>query len=96
MDTSIRIPASSAPAAAPPDTRPLRLERRGEVASVVGAGRPAVLRVTEGRAWVTREGDAADHVLRPGDALPLPAHGRTVLQALRAPCCAFVVEGPAV
>lgn len=37
----------------------------------------------EGRVWLTREGDAADHVLRVGDSVSLEGAGLVVVQALR-------------
>lgn len=37
----------------------------------------------DGVLWITIEGDIRDHVLTPGDGLPLPAGGRVVIQAIR-------------
>ncbi len=33
--------------------------------------------------WVTEEGDAKDHIVRPGDTLIVAHPGRTVVQALQ-------------
>lgn len=37
----------------------------------------------EGRVWLTREGDSADHVLKAGDSVSLGGAGLVVVQALR-------------
>jgi drug/metabolite transporter (DMT)-like permease len=40
----------------------------------------------EGPVWLTREGDAEDHILAPGDTLRLAQPGLVVVQALRPAC----------
>jgi hypothetical protein len=37
----------------------------------------------DGLLWVTRAGDASDHVLRPGDGFSLAEPGRVVIESLR-------------
>ncbi|WP_257451366.1 EamA family transporter [Archangium lipolyticum] len=48
----------------------------------------------EGRVWLTREGDAEDHVLEPGDVLQMEGHGRVVVQALQPARLDFALTPP--
>ena len=54
--------------------------REGAVRKLPG-GPGVVVRVERGTVLVTREGDLADHVLEPGDALDLSGAGRAVAWA---------------
>lgn len=49
--------------------------------------RPQTLHVTQGCVWVTIEGDAADHLLGPGQTLALPARRHVIVEALDAGAC---------
>ncbi len=40
------------------------------------------MRVARGRVWLTRDGDARDYVLNPGDSMVLEASGRVVIFGL--------------
>jgi hypothetical protein len=42
--------------------------------------RPIKVQVMEGAAYVTREGDATDYILRPGDKLCIEEPGAVVIQ----------------
>ncbi len=53
----------------------------------------ATLLLQAGRAWVTFEGDAEDHVLEAPAAFTAPQHGRVAVQALSP--VRFAVEAPA-
>lgn len=46
-------------------------------------GEPLALTCGDGQLWLTREGDARDYVLGPGDSVRLEAAGHVVVQALR-------------
>ncbi|MFP2928968.1 DUF2917 domain-containing protein [Pyxidicoccus sp. 3LG] len=46
-------------------------------------GEHLALTCGEGLLWLTREGDARDYVLSPGDTVQLEAAGHVVVQALR-------------
>ncbi|WP_224244958.1 EamA family transporter [Hyalangium gracile] len=48
-----------------------------------------VLTCHEGQVWLTREGDAVDHILSVGDSLRLEQPGLVVVQALRPGCVAL-------
>ncbi|MCA0175606.1 MAG: DUF2917 domain-containing protein [Proteobacteria bacterium] len=48
---------------------------------------PRTLHVTQGHVWITIEGDAADHLLAPGQTLPLPARRHVVIEALDGRAC---------
>jgi hypothetical protein len=50
----------------------------------VAARRGTTVRVSRGRIWLTRDGDARDYVLNPGDSMNLEASGRVVLFGLTA------------
>ena len=57
----------------------------GDVWSGRGAGRggaPVCVRVQRGTAWVTEEGDAADHVLRAGEVYCVHGGGLVVIEAV--------------
>jgi quercetin dioxygenase-like cupin family protein len=55
----------------------------------------ARLRVTQGRLWVTIDGEPDDHLLEAGDAFALPAHARVLAQALDAPARLCIERSPA-
>lgn len=59
---------------------PVTLPDAGVFSLVVEAGTP--LRVLEGTAWVTFEGDGEDHVLEASAAFVAPARGRLAVQGL--------------
>lgn len=42
-----------------------------------------------GTLWVTEEGDRADHIVGPGEALVITRDGRTLLQAMQSACVAL-------
>ena len=47
------------------------------------AGRPGmIIRIAQGRVWLTRDGDIRDYVLSAGESMPLEASGRVVLFGL--------------
>ncbi|EAU63745.1 DUF2917 domain-containing protein [Stigmatella aurantiaca] len=48
----------------------------------------------EGSVWLTREGDACDHVLKAGEALRVEGPGLVVVQALGAARFSLSPEGP--
>lgn len=52
--------------------------------------RPLKVQVVEGVAYVTREGDATDYILREGDALYIEERGAVVIQGF--PCAEFKVS----
>jgi hypothetical protein len=57
---------------------------RGATWSVRAHGAaPLALTCGDGQLWLTREGDARDYVLGPGDTVRLEAAGHVVVQALR-------------
>ena len=49
------------------------------------AGRPGmIIRIAQGRVWLTRDGDIQDYVLSAGESMPLEASGKVVLFGLAA------------
>lgn len=61
---------------------PIRLDP-GDVWSRHTRGEALMLTCGEGQLWLTREGDARDHVLSAGDSVSLVSAGHVVVQALR-------------
>jgi hypothetical protein len=53
-----------------------------ETSHLSGSHGPVAIRVESGLVLVTREGDPEDHVLRAGEAVVLPSHGKVVAWAL--------------
>lgn len=71
--------------------------RAGEVWRGRAQG-PACVRVLDGTVWITREGDAADYVLRAGETFHAEARGLIVVQAMedaRMVVCPFIGRGTA-
>ncbi len=60
----------------------LTLER-GQVASTKEA-RGLAIECVRGALWITFEGGGADHVLQPGERIPVRASGRMVIEAMAA------------
>jgi hypothetical protein len=58
-----------------------RALRQREVFSIAGR-RGMTVRVTQGRVWLTRDGDIKDYVLGAGDAMELETSGTVVLFGL--------------
>jgi hypothetical protein len=58
-----------------------RALRKREVFSIAGR-RGMTVRVTQGRVWLTREGDIRDYVLSAGDIMELETSGTVVLFGL--------------
>jgi hypothetical protein len=58
-----------------------RALRKREVFSIAGR-RGMTVRVTQGRVWLTRDGDIKDYVLGAGDAMELETSGTVVLFGL--------------
>jgi hypothetical protein len=52
--------------------------------------RPIKVQVVEGAAYVTREGDATDYILRAGDKLCFDERGTVVIQGF--PCAEYQVS----
>ncbi|WP_205507415.1 DUF2917 domain-containing protein [Myxococcus vastator] len=55
---------------------------------------PLMLTCAEGTLWLTREGDARDYVLWPGDTLRLEHAGHVVVQALRPSRFCLTAQSP--
>jgi 2-keto-4-pentenoate hydratase len=72
-------------------TRVLRLERN-KVATL-GDLTGRCVRILEGVAWITREGDPLDHLVRAGQSLVVGGSGTVVVQGL-APTRLEVEFGP--
>ena len=70
-----------------------RHQRVGDHESVSVAGRRGMtVRVTQGRVWLTRDGDRTDYVLNAGDSMELAASGLVVLFGLTE--ASFQVDTP--
>jgi len=80
--TSTLAPAPAA--AVPPAVRRGAWQLAAGQATSLRARRPSVLRVRQGRLWITRDATAAhaseDLVLGPGEALPVAAGQRIVME----------------
>lgn len=64
------------------------LENR--TAARLDSHRPIKVQVMDGAAYVTREGDWTDYILRPGDALCIEERGTVVIQGF--PCAEYRVS----
>jgi hypothetical protein len=75
------------PAARPGGTAEAIWLPKGATWSVrVRTDTPLALTCEAGLLWLTREGDASDYVLGPGERLRLEVAGHVVVQALRLAC----------
>ncbi|QSQ28523.1 DUF2917 domain-containing protein [Pyxidicoccus parkwayensis] len=63
---------------------PLCLELGATWSAHLHGGQHLALTCADGQLWLTREGDARDYVLGPGDTVQVDAPGHVVVQALRA------------
>ena len=69
-----------------PAVRPLAVERhqlpRGAACRISALGGARLVRCTAGELWLTRAGDPADYLLRPGETFRIAAGDDVVAQAL--------------
>ena len=54
----------------------------------------ALIKVSSGSLWITRDGDPRDHILEPGQAMRLDGSRRTVVAALSRANFSLIAERP--
>lgn len=79
-----RLPRTESALAVPPAVRRGSWRLPHGQAMTLRASAPSVLRIRQGRVWVTRDADAdlgsEDLVLAPGESLTVPAGSRIVME----------------
>ena len=79
---NVRARINDAPSA--PKTQTVRLElSKKSTMSLEGTKTGLVVRCFEGAIWLTRQGDARDYILTPGDKFIVQGRGLAVLQAMQ-------------